>query len=170
MEVIETNASKAMISDVPLGPVGFQINMLRSASGRAYLAACDPGLRAAIFERLRLSPRAGHRWAHVPGFEAQMLEEADRLGVSLREPDFGGDYDHGRDRKDDARDSMAAAICIGSDVPGAINITWNRRVFSRDKALERFAGPVQRTAAAIAQDLSQRHALKISPGETLRDS
>ena len=34
MEVVETNAPKSNFPNIPLGPIGFQINMLRSATGR----------------------------------------------------------------------------------------------------------------------------------------
>ena len=40
MEVLETNAARAYFDHIALGPVGFQVNMLRSASGRAFIAFC----------------------------------------------------------------------------------------------------------------------------------
>jgi IclR family mhp operon transcriptional activator len=38
LEVIETNRPKSYFSHVPVGPIGFRINVLRSASGREYIA------------------------------------------------------------------------------------------------------------------------------------
>jgi IclR family mhp operon transcriptional activator len=118
MEVVETNASRTRIAEVPLGPVGFQINMARSASGRAYLAACDEAVREATLDRLRLSPRRGDRVVHLPGYVDRMLAETRANGFGLRDPDFGGDFDRGRGEADDARDSLAVAIRVGAEVPG----------------------------------------------------
>jgi hypothetical protein len=47
MAVIETNRPRSYLSHIPLGPIGFRINMLRSASGRAYLAFCGESERIA---------------------------------------------------------------------------------------------------------------------------
>ena len=40
MEVVETNSTRAYFDELPPAPVGFRANLLRSASGRAYLAFC----------------------------------------------------------------------------------------------------------------------------------
>src|SRR5437899_2383379 len=40
METIETNSPRACFDHVPPAPVGFRANVLRSASGRAYIAFC----------------------------------------------------------------------------------------------------------------------------------
>ena len=40
MEVLETNSPRAYFDEVPARPINFRANMLRSASGRAYLAFC----------------------------------------------------------------------------------------------------------------------------------
>lgn len=156
MEVIETNASRAMIDNVPLGPIGFQVNMLRSASGRAYIAACEDPVRKATLDRLRKSPRAGDRWAQSPEYVEQMLAETRARGFALRDPEFGGDYDSGRDAVDDARDSLGVAIRLGNHVPGAINVTWARRIFTREKAIENFAEPAMHAARQIARRLSAK--------------
>jgi IclR family mhp operon transcriptional activator len=154
MEVIETNASRAGIDNVPLGPVGFQINMLRSASGRAFITFCEPAIREATLDRLRLSRRPGDRWAQIPDYIDKMLTETRSQGFGLRDLDFGGDYDQGRDVFDDKRDSIGVAIRLGNHVPGAINITWSRRVFTREKAIKVFAASLQDAAHQIASKLS----------------
>jgi IclR family mhp operon transcriptional activator len=154
MEVIETNVSRATMDNVPLGPVGFQVNMLRSASGRAYFAACEDAIRDATLDRLRRSRRHGDRFARHATYVENLLAEAQSKGFALRDPDFGGDYDRGRDTKDDGRDSLGVAIRLGQHVPGAINITWAQRVFTRDQAIKTFAGPALRAAQEIAAKLS----------------
>lgn len=154
MEVLETNASRTRVAEVPLGPVGFQINMLRSASGRAYLAACADNVREATLDRLRLSQRRGDRVVHLPGYVDRLLTETRTRGFGLRDPDFGGDFDLGRSEADDARDSLGVAIRAGADVPGVINITWARRIFDRDAAIAAFAAPLTEAARDIGRVLS----------------
>lgn len=44
---------------MPPGPIGFQIDILRSAAGRSYIALCDSDKRETILERLKLSQRKG---------------------------------------------------------------------------------------------------------------
>lgn len=156
MEVIETNASRAYIDNIPLGPVGFRVNMLRSASGRAFLGFCEDAVREATLDRLRNSRRPGDRWARDLGYVSRMIAETRAQGFGLRDPDFGGDFDHGRDRTDDHRDSLGVAIRVGGHVPGTINVTWSRRVFTSTEAIAAFAGPVQDAADEIARKIAPK--------------
>src|SRR5690606_7304033 len=55
VEIVETNSSLLRLDAVTLGPVGARLSYLHTSTGRAYLAACDPGERAAILARLRPS-------------------------------------------------------------------------------------------------------------------
>lgn len=154
MEVIETNASRARIDSIPLGPVGFQVNMLRSASGRAWLSACEDPIRDATLNRLRQSRRPGDRFAHSPDYIDRLLTETRAHGFALRDPDFGGDFDAGRATVDDKRDSLAVAIRLGNHCLGAINITWTKRAFTRDKAVATFADAVRQAALDVALRLT----------------
>jgi IclR family transcriptional regulator, mhp operon transcriptional activator len=142
MEVVETN--------VRLGPMGFQVNMLRSASGRAFLAFCEEPAREAVLETLRRSDRKGDRLAQSAAYVEAALAETRAQGYGLRDPDFGGDFDEGRSVMDDGRDSIAVAIRLPGHVPGTLNITWSRKVHKRDRAIEVLAGPALRAAADIA--------------------
>ena len=60
MEVIETNRPKSYFSHVPVGPIGFRINLLRSATGRAYIAFCSESERQAMLQRLAASNEPGN--------------------------------------------------------------------------------------------------------------
>jgi IclR family mhp operon transcriptional activator len=155
MEVIETNASRAYFDDIPLGPVGFQVNMLRSASGRAYIAASPPAVRDAVLETLRRSTRPGDRLSHSPEYVARMIEETETQGFALRDPDFGGNFDEGRGAVDDGRESLGVAIRLGNHVAGTINITWTRRAHKRDVGAMLFADAAIRAAEAVSEALSK---------------
>lgn len=149
MEVIETNVSRAYHDEIPLGPIGFQINMLRSASGRAYLAACDPFLRDALIGRLKTSHRLGDSHARDQRYVDRFVAETEERGYAFRDSDFGGDYDLGRAQVDDGRDSLAVAIRMGRFVAGALNVTWSKRALTRAQAQDRLARQVIAAARKI---------------------
>lgn len=153
MEVLETNASRAYFDDIALGPVGFRVNMLRSASGRAFVSFCETPVREAVLDSLRRSAQPGDRVARSDEYVNRMLRETRAQGYALRDPDFGGDFDQGRAGADDARDSLGVAIWLDGHVPGTINITWKRRALSRAEAVAEFAGPVLDAASRIARTL-----------------
>lgn len=149
MEVIETNVRRAEIDHVALGPIGFRINILRSSSGRAYLSFCEDAIRRGILNNLQLSTREGDRLARNESYISNMLRETRAQGYALRHPDFGGHYDLPRSQSDDGRESLAIPIRLGNHVPGTINITWSKQVFSRAEAVERFLTPLKRAAKDI---------------------
>lgn len=155
MEVLESNVGRSYFDHIQLGPIGFQVNMLRSASGRSFISACEPAVRDMVLSTLRKSERKGDRMARSAAYLDRMLSETQTQGYGLRDPDFGGDYDEPRDVVDDGRDSIAVAIRLDRHVPGSVNITWSKRAFLRDVAVPKFLGPAQRAADEIARRLSR---------------
>lgn len=128
MEVIETNRPKSYFSHIPLGPIGFRVNMLRSATGRAYIAFCSENERQAVLQRLASSTEPGHLLAREPKLVQELLDETQRLGYGHRTDDFGGHYDKTRREADDGRDSIAVPIWAGEEVVAAVNLTWIHKV------------------------------------------
>jgi IclR family transcriptional regulator, mhp operon transcriptional activator len=166
MEVIETNVTRAYFDRIAVGPMGFQVNMLRSASGRAFVAFCEAPVREAILETLRRSDRKGNRMARSAEYVAQVLAETRAQGFGLRDPDFGGDFDEGRSVADDGRESLGVPIRLGNHVAGTINITWTRRVLRRDRAVTLLVPPAWRAAADVSARMMKLAG--ISPGEIAR--
>lgn len=162
MEVLETNAARAYFDRIPLGPVGFQVNVLRSASGRAFIAFCEAPVREAILETLRRSERKGDRLARLPERVAAIRAETRAQGFGLRDPDFGGHFDEGRSTHDDGRESLALPIRLGPHVPGTLNITWTRRALPRARALALLVPRAREAAAEIARRMGHG----VSPDET----
>lgn len=150
MEVLETNAPKSYFPNIPLGPIGFRINILRSASGRSYIAFCDKEKRMAIIERLKLSDRRGDLIARHDDRIRRMIERTRAQGYSARDPDWGGDFDESRQSVDDGRDSIAMPIRIGPFVPAVVNLTWSVRAMKRDKAVELCLPALQQATNDIA--------------------
>lgn len=136
MAVVETNTSKSYFSHILKGQLNFRINMLKSASGRAYLAFCTEPEREAILQRLRDSKEPGNFISRNNKLVNNLIKETQLLGYGLRTDDFGGDLNEPRNMMDDKRLSIAVPIQDGKDVIAVINITWNREVRSLDEIIE----------------------------------
>ncbi|OJX07303.1 MAG: transcriptional regulator [Burkholderiales bacterium 70-64] len=128
MEVIETNRPRSYFSHLALGPIGFRINMLRSATGRAYLAFCGEDERQAVLQRLAASNDAGNYMARKPAAVQKVLEETRQQGYGSRAADFGGHFEKTRREFDDQRDSIAIPIWVGEEVIAVVNLTWIHKV------------------------------------------
>lgn len=124
MEVIETNRPRSYFSHLALGPIGFRINMPRSASGRAYLAFCSEDERQTILQRLAASNDPGNYLANKPSAMVKILEETRQRGYGTRAADFGGHFEKTRREVDDHRDSIAVPVWGGDEVIGVVNLTW----------------------------------------------
>lgn len=167
MEVIETNAARAYFDHISLGPIGFEVNMLRSASGRAFIAFCEAPVREAILEALRRSDRPGNRMARSPAYVEALLKETRAQGFGLRDQDFGGHYDAGRSMADDGRESVGVPIRLGHHVPGTLNITWTRRVLKRERAIALLVPPLLRAAEEVEKRMMKNTG--VSHSEIIRD-
>jgi IclR family transcriptional regulator, mhp operon transcriptional activator len=153
MEVIETNSPKSYFSHIPLGPIGFKINMLRSATGRSYLAFCSESERQAVLQRLRASSEPGDFLAKRPAMVTRLLNETKRAGYGERYQDFGGHFNASRRESDDGRDSIAVPVVVGIDVVAVINLTWFHKVKTVEEIVAAHLGTLKDTAAEISRRL-----------------
>jgi IclR family transcriptional regulator, mhp operon transcriptional activator len=149
METVETNSPRACFDHVPPAPVGFRANMLRSASGRAYLAFCPDQERAAVLRRLRERSAPGHELAHDPVAVRRIVETTRQRGYSVRAPDFGGDYSRTRAQADDGRNSIAMPIGAGGQVIGCVNLTWRMSVLTEGQVAERYLGDLRAAVRSV---------------------
>jgi IclR family mhp operon transcriptional activator len=153
MEVIETNRPKSYFSHIPIGPIGFKINMLRSASGRAYLAFCSESERAAVLQRLVASEDPGNFLAHRPSMIKKIISDTQKLGYGVRATDFGGHFDKTRRESDDSRDSIAVPIWAGTEVIAVINLTWMHKAASVDQIVKSHLSAVKDASQEITAKL-----------------
>jgi IclR family mhp operon transcriptional activator len=137
MEVLETNSRRAYFDEVPARPIKFRANMLRSASGRAYLAFCPDQERNAVLARLRERDVPGHELAHDEAAVRRIVDATRQRGFSVRAPGFGGDYAKTRDEADDGRNSIAIPILVHSQVLGCVNLTWRMNVLTLQQVTDR---------------------------------
>lgn len=128
MAVVETNRQKSYFSHILRGPIGFRINILRSATGRAYIAFCGQTERSAVLQRLRNSSEPGNFMARKPAMVERLLDETRLLGYGHRASDFGGHFDKTRREWNDGRDSIAVPVWAGEEVVAVVNLTWMHKV------------------------------------------
>ena len=158
MEVIEATAPRSYFHYIELGPVGFQINMVLSATGRAYLAFCPDQERELVLDRLRHSQRSGDRMARDKKWMDEVLASTRERGYAVRDPRFGGSYDLTRRDFDDRRDSLAVPVMVDGRVPGCINLTWIRRVTSQADAARDYLDEVRAVADELGAGLARYRA------------
>lgn len=155
MEVIETNSSHAYFDLIRRRPIGYRLNYLRSASGRAYLAFCSDQERDAVLRRLREGGAPGNEKASDEGFVRELVRSGRRNGYGVRTPDFGGDYARPRREADDGRSSMAMPIVVDGQVLGCMNLTWRTRVMSLTRMAERHGDDLREAIRQVEQRTAQ---------------
>lgn len=156
MEVIEATAPRSYFHHIELGPVGFQVNMLLSATGRAYLAFCPEEERDAMLDRLRHSQRSGDKMARDSKWVGEIISVTRQRGYAVRDPRFGGNFDLTRRHYDDGRDSLAVPVFNGRKVAACVNLTWIRRVTTRAEIVENYLGQIREVSRELGQQLSGR--------------
>lgn len=163
METVETNNKRTYFDDLPPSPRGWRVNLLRSASGRAYLAWCPTQERESVLQRLRMRGGPGDELARDPREIRRLVEGTRRQGYGARLPDFGGDYELSRRDYDDRRDSIALPIRHEGQVLGTLNLTWRhgsvtRRRMVRDHlaGLARAVEQIEREVVRARPELGRR--------------
>lgn len=149
LEIIETNSSLLRLDAAALGPVGARISYIHTATGRAYLAACDENERAAIIGRLRPD-------CATPASEAALraiLDQTQTRGYSLREPrHLWPDYSRSNVAIDGRR-SVAVPVLVRGVPIAAINLTWVAHRPLAGKHFDSNVSRLQKVAIAIGRSL-----------------
>jgi IclR family transcriptional regulator, mhp operon transcriptional activator len=151
METLETNSSRTYFDALPPRPRGFRVNMLGSASGRAYLAFCSRQEFDAVIARLRHKDVRAHGLAFDDEALRRLVETTRARGYSIRAPDFGGDYSRPRSEADDGRESIAMPVRPEERVVATINLTWRRQVMSTTGMVQRHLGDLRAAVAAVEE-------------------
>jgi IclR family transcriptional regulator, mhp operon transcriptional activator len=162
VEVLETNRPLSYFGDILLGPIGFRANMLRSASGRAYLAFCPDREREAVLHRLRQKNQPGDEKAHDARWVEQVVETTRQRGYSVRDPDFGGHYSKTRQEVNDERNSIAMPIQVNGHVLGCINLTWKSKHMSAAAAVKRHLAALREAINTVEQRAISQGVITVS--------
>jgi IclR family mhp operon transcriptional activator len=148
---VETNSRRASFDDIRARPVSFHVNLLRSASGRAYLAFCPDPEREAVLRRLQERNLPGHELASRPEALQRIVEATRRQGYAVRSADFGGHYSKTRADDDDGRLSIAMPIRLEGRVLGCINLTWRMKVMTVAEMARRHLDDLRGAVAVVEQ-------------------
>jgi IclR family transcriptional regulator, mhp operon transcriptional activator len=149
VEIIETNSPLFRLDAASLGPVGFKLSYIHTATGRAYLAACAPSERDAIIARLRPDGASDES----EGALRAILTEAADKGFSVREPVHPWPDRSKQMILRDGRRSMGVAIRVQGQPVASINITWLAKHITDEDVIVRHLGALQATARAIGEAL-----------------
>ncbi|MFM9852065.1 MAG: helix-turn-helix domain-containing protein [Sphingomonadaceae bacterium] len=151
VEIIETNSPLFRLEAATLGPVGLKLSYIHTATGRAYLAACDADERDSIIARLR--PRGASDESEA--LLRAILDEARVKGFSIREP-LHPWPDRSRQMViRDGRRSMGVAVLVREQPVASINITWMAKHVTDEDVVTRHLGALQATAKAIGASLER---------------
>ena len=151
VEIIETNSPKFRLDAATLGPVGVKLSYIHTATGRAYLAACNPDERNSIIARLR--PRGASDESEK--LLRVILDESAAKGFSVREP-LHPWQDRSRQMiMRDGRRSMGVAVRVGGQPVASINITWMAKHVTNEDVITRHLGALQASARAIGASLEK---------------
>ncbi len=131
MKLIETSRASSPYR-LSLAPIGQQVNMTKSAVGRAYLAFCSDKERKILFKKIKDSKNPFHRQSKDFDKLKSELEQIRKNGVALREVGFKGGEGEGYGF-DDELSALAAPIMNDEDVLGCITIVWNRASYSEQE-------------------------------------
>jgi len=154
MEVAESSRRLSGLALNPRYRIGYRVDILLSAPGRAWLAFCAAAEREAVLAHWRAASPSNPRTAAVLEGEIDaLLEETRQRGYAVRDALFGGSFED-MAGFDDGFDAIAVPILADGGVRGAINLVWPRRYDLRAKVVEAHLADLQACAAAIAAALA----------------
>ncbi len=153
MRLCETNRTTSYIT-VHKDKLGFEINMLRSAVGRAYLSFCSDDEREQILAGLKHSERPGDLLARSPTRLRTIIDETRRRGYATRDPGFGGHYDKTKSQHNDRLSALAVPILREGGVHGCLNIVWIEGLFSVEEMAAKHLATLKKTATSIARKMA----------------
>lgn len=108
--------------------IGFKINMLLSAPGRAYLAYCTKPDREALLMRLSNASDIGYQTMGTATAIDRTIDETRQRGYAIRDPRWGGHPTLAKAQADDGLAAIAVPILAREKVLGCVNIVWISRV------------------------------------------
>ena len=138
MVVQETTHAQSPLS-IDRGMIGRRLPMLRTSSGRAYLAFCSAAEREIIVKHIARIDDPEDRPFLQRDYLDRTLAETRARGFGLRAE---GEYNA-------KTSSIAVPVIKSSDVLGCISIIWIRSALDPTEAIDQFAGPLMQAAAQL---------------------
>lgn len=149
MELVETSRSHSSLMLRRIS-VGFPINMLLSAPGRAYLAYTSDKERSSLIDRIRRKGGLGHELAANDDFINHIIQSTRKQGYGARDNSWGGHISDPISRYDDGLNAIAVPIMNGDRVLGCANIVWIRNLITQSDIAKRHLSQLYDAANLIA--------------------
>jgi IclR family mhp operon transcriptional activator len=124
--------------------LGREVPMLRTASGRAYLAFCPDAERAEILENVRAQAQADDESYLTPSGLENLLRIVRRNGYATRlnEPYVT------------KTSSIAVSIMVNGRLAACLAIVWLTSAMASSRAIKRFTPHLRHAASEIAQKIA----------------
>lgn len=151
VEIIETNSAMNRLDSAKLGPIGVKLSYIHTATGRAYLAACDAVERSAIINRLKPINASA---ASVAALE-RIVREIQARGYSERDPPHPWPDRNRSEVVTDGRRSIAVAVMVHGHAVAAINVTWPGHRTQTKEVVAKHLSTLQATARAIGKAVEE---------------
>jgi IclR family mhp operon transcriptional activator len=160
VDAVRTRHAGAYFDDYPIPPIGFRSDLLRGASGRAYLAWCPDQEREAVLRRLREHDPAARDSVAV----GRVVDATRARGYSVRDTGYGGAHTgtglaHAAGTGDDGRNSIALPILFDGHVIGCVNLTWRRAAVTLEHVVERHLPDLRAAVQAIRKQAESDRAI-----------
>ncbi|MFM7029130.1 MAG: helix-turn-helix domain-containing protein [Chakrabartia sp.] len=149
LEIIETNSRLARFDSLIPSPVGMKLSYIHTATGRAYLSACDAQERAAILERLAPADARAEDRALLDNIVA----EADRRGYATRDPHHPWQDRNKQAVLADGKLSIAVPVRAAGVAVAAINVAWPGQRVTLEDVVSRHLETLKSIAEKIGQNL-----------------
>ncbi len=130
--------------------IGFRVNFVMSASGRAYLAFCPSEERDEIIDKLARSGDPTHHLAGQPAALARILDDARERRYALRDPSYGGGYGLRRPITQDGLTAIAVPVLSDELVSGVLSMVWFPNASSVEQVVGEHLGSMWEAADEIA--------------------
>lgn len=148
--------------------VGFRINMVLSAPGRAYLAFCHERERKVILGQLRKSKDPG--LSQIGGERAleKIIEETRAQNFAIRDSHWGGHFSEPKANYDDGLMAIAVPITVDGRALACINLVWIGKLFKPAYIVKNHLADLQEAASLIGirYEASQSAAKSLSAIQT----
>lgn len=149
LEVIESSRRHSNLR-LTYYNIGYLVDMILSAPGRAYLAWCSETERAEVIALLRQNPSPIRRSRELlENGLTEVLAETRQRGYGVRDALFGGGHAE-IGETDDGLDAIGLPILRDHQVIACINLVWPRKYNLREKIVQEHLADLKQAAAAIA--------------------
>lgn len=142
MVIQETTHARSPLS-IDRGMIGRRLPVLRTSSGRAYIAFCPAEERQVILRHIgRLDEPEDRPFLYDMALE-RVLRDTRERGFGVRD---GGEFNP-------KTASLAVAIMRGDAVIGCISVIWIRTAMKLAEAVAQFVAPMHAAADAIVRQI-----------------